>query len=1376
MRAMRRCPQCHMSYQDGFQHCPHDGARLEPEATTDPLLGTLLNNTYRVNRRLGGGGMGNVYLAVNERIGKEFAVKILHRQFHENSAAVARFFREARAAAQLDHRGIVQVVDCDTTPEGAPFMVMERLIGEDLNRILKREGALSIERSLDLVAQAADALEAVHRKRIVHRDIKPHNIFVLQPRPDQEEVKLLDFGIALLRDDYAHLTLKEEVAGTPAFIAPEQIRSEELTNRLDPRTDIYSLGVTLFTCVCGRKPFLAESATAMMVHHLVEVPPLPRTLRADIPLALQSLILWMLAKDPSDRPQTVAEVSAELRNVLENPDRIILPLPARTPDPRPDPGAEHVVEEIRLITVMVADIEPDEEIGIERQVEATTKAYEVLSREIRRHGGHVEQMLGNRVIGLFGLELSFGDEPVRAVQAAIAARGKIGSGARARVAIGTGRILVPSDSVSIGPAASAASHLLRRADFEQIAVDATTYSRIRSVFRCRPLSETEGSEAACEIEQSIEQVGLRTPIGPFGRDAATVGRRDEMDQLWDALEMTMERRQPTLVAISGEPGLGKSRLKSDFVLSLDSESHQDLSVYYLEGAAQTLAEEVPFSGLGDVICRRAQIEADCPQPQAVSRLRSLVTSVGIETEPETVVELLAIAAGVSGPQSPPIATLPPKRLWERIIDAFVRLILAMARRQPVVLCLEDAHHGDRATLDTLEALGRKAQGHAVLILVVGRPSMWEKLDDMSPPSGGLIRLTLEPLSRSETRSLLAELLNSEPPRRLQDGVWKRAEGVPLFIEAILFALRLEGALVHDSESGEWRLTHETKLVQMPPTIEGVALAQLDTLPFDLKDTVRRAAVIGNMFWDHAIAALGVEDHEQKISTLVQRGVFVTRKMSMLTKYREYEFVSKILRDVAYKTIPQQEREGLHSRAAHWLLDRGATPALPAFHLERAGKDLAAASQYVKAGDTASKKYANREALHHYDATVGLTGERLDRPGDRTLEAVQTRIRALFGSAEVLARLGEHDQALAMLDSILKLAEEHGDERDAVDAMTRQGALVRLKDPLKAAELLERTLELARTGGVLSIECKVLGHLAMTATFSGSLGRGSDYAAEAVAVARRLGDQDLLLKSLIIQGTADAIRGGPLQGLSPFDEAAGIARQMGNLEQEAELLYRIGFILSELGDQEGAERNLMIAREYCERTGNQRVFAYTLHNLGWVLWRRGLKTKARQVEIKALELSQEAGLSHVELATEIYLSLFDLGEGNEAAALTRAKRAYSKAIKSNQAEPQVHAAMAAALAFLALGHEQEAVETSIGGVAALEKLGGTQQFEVELHLVAALCLSAAGREAEAEDMRQRATAVLRKRTAPIKNPDELRRLLDSIGHGLPREVKGLAKTL
>jgi serine/threonine protein kinase len=302
-----------------MERCANDQTPLVempelPAPLPDPLLGQILENRYRIDRVLGTGGMGSVYLAEHTITRERYAIKVMHRQLAADQAALRRFEREARAISAIDHPHVVEVYDYGQTPSGVPFLVMEYLEGATLRDCLQQipGSGLPLNQAVSITRQAAQALQHVHECGIVHRDIKPPNIQLTVHDDKTVFVKLFDFGIARIQSQAAVTEIRTGPPSTLAYAAPEVHKSADY---LSPAIDVYSLGITLFEMVAKERPFRGDGFDVVWAH-LQEQPPRLSERRQDIkiPLRLEELTAQMLEKDAAKRP-TMAQVATRLASI-----------------------------------------------------------------------------------------------------------------------------------------------------------------------------------------------------------------------------------------------------------------------------------------------------------------------------------------------------------------------------------------------------------------------------------------------------------------------------------------------------------------------------------------------------------------------------------------------------------------------------------------------------------------------------------------------------------------------------------------------------------------------------------------------------------------------------------------------------------------------------------------------------------------------------------------------------------------------------------------------------------------------------------------------------------------------------------------------------
>ncbi|MDX6711720.1 MAG: eukaryotic-like serine/threonine-protein kinase, partial [Blastocatellia bacterium] len=325
---MRECPRCEKCYTDDVAICPEDSVK-----TRHTLPGGLvLAERYSIQKRLGRGAMGQVYLAVDQNLQtRQVAVKtvrpeLLNSDDLQEGEAIARFEREARTAASIQHPNVVDVTDFGKTTEGIFYLVMEYVNGETLHDLLRREGTLNVQRTLAILEQVAAGVEAAHEHGILHRDLKPANIFLMKKRRSQGSaggdgfVKVGDFGLAKIIDDAATEAISgtgpasRGIIGTPDYMAPEQM---EPGKKLDTRADVYALGTIAYHMLGGRPPFSGD-ITQLIMQKMMQAAPSLRTFRTDISEGVEKAVMHTLERDPSARPATAMEWIDEFGAAVAN--------------------------------------------------------------------------------------------------------------------------------------------------------------------------------------------------------------------------------------------------------------------------------------------------------------------------------------------------------------------------------------------------------------------------------------------------------------------------------------------------------------------------------------------------------------------------------------------------------------------------------------------------------------------------------------------------------------------------------------------------------------------------------------------------------------------------------------------------------------------------------------------------------------------------------------------------------------------------------------------------------------------------------------------------------------------------------------------------
>ncbi|MFN8555360.1 MAG: serine/threonine-protein kinase [Candidatus Obscuribacterales bacterium] len=394
-----RCMRCQEEFADGRLVCPHDGTRLIV-ALPDPMIGKTFADRYEIIDVLGRGGMSVVYKAQQIFMQNLVAIKVLHQTLNSDPTSFDRFKQEAVAAISIRDKNVIQVLDFGISDEKA-FLIMEYLEGQDLSDWLTKNGDMDVERALDIFIQACSGLASAHAKGVIHRDLKPGNLFLMKEDDGSDLVKIVDFGIAKIESSHSQsLTQPGEVFGSPLYMSPEQCQGKPL----DARSDIYSLGCVLYETLSGSPPLMGINSFETMNKHVGEQPLPVRAVvpNKEIPEALDACILKALQKNPDQRQQTMQEFKQELIDSIKG-SRFHLQesrtglKPVGAPPGPEDVGAETVVdlelgarakEELQKLVLDAVDL---------------TKKQDAHNRRLRQMVLVLYVMLGSLVMTLFWL-------------------------------------------------------------------------------------------------------------------------------------------------------------------------------------------------------------------------------------------------------------------------------------------------------------------------------------------------------------------------------------------------------------------------------------------------------------------------------------------------------------------------------------------------------------------------------------------------------------------------------------------------------------------------------------------------------------------------------------------------------------------------------------------------------------------------------------------------------------------------------------------------------------------------------------------------------------------------------------------------------------
>ncbi len=727
--------------------------------------GTALGDRFAVEVLLGHGAMGHVYRALDGRTGARVALKVMSSEDPAESQS-ARFAAEIEALAQLAHPAIVAYVAHGADDAGTPWLALELLDGETLEARLAR-GPLSVGETMTLAERVAGALEAAHRRGVVHRDLKPGNLFLRGGAV--EGATVLDFGIA--RHGVRALTRTGVVVGTPEYMAPEQARGDR---GVGPSADVFALGCVLWECLTGAPAFGSGTVVAVLSRILFEHPtPLAR-MRPGVPADLADLIARMLSKSAADRPRDGAAVRAALAALGPAESHA----GADDGPPRPSFGDG----ELERVSVLVASA-PSSADDATATVAVTDGLglvrFEEIARALRARGSDVEvQRLadGSVVATVGGLGASAVDQ---AMEAAACARIVRERWPEAAVAVATATRIAGSRA-PLGDTLERAVALLPNAA-GGVVLDAVTAGLLGG--RVRTVEVRAGVRSLADDTPSVDET--RTVLG---RATPFVGREQEVSTLDLALTAAFEERSPRAVLVTGAPGLGKSRLRHELRKRCAARTREDgAALPCLEGRGEPLRAGSPYAVLAQAV--RALAGASPGEgPDAVrARLRTCVAAYVPTVDAKEVTEGLGVLCGLPAEDDESVrlraARQDPRLMQARVGEAFLAMLRAVADGGGVLVVVEDAHWADRPSLDLLDLALRTLDDCPLCVVAFARPELREALPDLW--KGRVLELPLGPLGRRACERFAARVAGDRlAPDAIARAVAQCA-GNALFLEELL---------------------------------------------------------------------------------------------------------------------------------------------------------------------------------------------------------------------------------------------------------------------------------------------------------------------------------------------------------------------------------------------------------------------------------------------------------------------------------------------------------------------------------------------------------------------------------------------------------------
>jgi class 3 adenylate cyclase/tetratricopeptide (TPR) repeat protein len=884
----------------------------------------------------------------------------------------------------------------------------------------------------------------------------------------------------------------------------------------------------------------------------------------------------------------------------------------------------------KLVTLLFMDVVDSTSaiaahLDPEDTLEIMDGALQRLAFPITEHGGHVTRFMGDGFKAVFGAPVAREDDPEQAIRAGLSIldttqdiAGELGAqrgiqGFQVRLGINTGLValvgVTEAQDTIMGKAVNLAARLESAAPPGGLLISHDTYRHVRGVFSVEPLEPiaVKGFADPIQIYRVLEAKPRAFPVGTLGVEGVEtrmVGRHEELNYLQEALYSAVEDSEGQVVTITGEAGVGKSRLLYEFDNWIEIHGPE---VRFFQGRGRQETQNLPYALLRDTIAFRFQIQ-ESDSAEAVREKveagfgEALVTDEGWQMRAHITGQLL----GFDFSASPHLKGVlnDAEQLRNRGLRYLGEYFQAVSDDLPAVVILEDIHWADDSSLDAVNQLGSSTPQQSLLIVCAARPSLFERRPYWGEGLAYHHRLALQPLSKRESRRLIDEILRlvEQVPPELRQLVLRGAEGNPFYIEELIKMLVEDGVILTGEE--HWLVElKQLAQVEVPATLTGVLQARLDSLPPEERHVLQRASVVGRIFWDDAVHCMSAEsviptalntpsNIDDDLTSLRARELIYRREESAFAGTHEYTFKHAVLRDVTYESVLKRLRKAYHSLVADWLIEHSSDrlaeyAGLIAEHLLLAGSIQQALTYLRTAGEAALASYANPEAENYFRRALELS------PSD------PDRAVLLSGLGEALSRQGFSDEALQIWREAIDLFQALGDSDRMADLYARsswftwhQGNFTKCWILCQEALALMENLPDSPGYARLLAEAGRVVHFGIEEIE----GESTSLCQAALDMAQRLGLLEIQAEARITLALRFLATDDLRKAISNLEEVIPLVEVNGFWRTAARAHHNLATILGYSGDLIAAYTHQMRSVEFSRQTGDVVGLVFTLSNL------------------------------------------------------------------------------------------------------------------------------------------------------------------------------------